>query len=94
MLVVVVVLVALGVLIVVGSAIRAVAAREDLVRLHLLAPVTSVGVPVLGLGVALEAGWTWTTATVALVVVLLAVTGPPLTGAIAHMVDARAQEDR
>ena len=92
--VVVAVLVALGVLIVVWSAIRAVIAREDLERLHMLAPVTSVGVPVLGLGVALQAGWTWTTGTVALIVVLLAVTGPPLTGAIAHMVDAREQEDR
>ena len=88
------ILVALGVLVVVWCAVRAAAARDDLVRLHMLAPVTALGVPLLGLGVALAAGWTWTTGTVALVVVLLAVTGPPLTGAIASMIGAAEGEGR
>jgi multisubunit Na+/H+ antiporter MnhG subunit len=88
------ILVSLGLLVVVACAIRAVAARDDLVRLHMLAPVTALGVPLLGLGVAIAAGWTWTTATVVLVVVLLAVTGPPLTGAIARMIDANEQARR
>jgi multicomponent Na+:H+ antiporter subunit G len=88
------ILVALGVLVIVACAIRAAAARDDLIRLHMLAPVTALGVPLLGLGVAIAAGWTWTTGTVALVVVLLAVTGPPLTGAIARMVAANEKEGR
>lgn len=83
------VLVALGVLVIVACAVRAVLARDDLVRLHFLAPVTALGVPLLGLGVAIAAGWTWTTGTVALTVVLLAITGPPLTGAIASMIAER-----
>jgi hypothetical protein len=88
------ILVALGILVIVACAIRAAAARDDLVRLHMLAPVTALGVPLLGLGVALDAGWTWTTGTVVLVVVLLAVTGPPLTGAIARMIVANEREAR
>ncbi|TDQ00880.1 monovalent cation/H(+) antiporter subunit G [Labedaea rhizosphaerae] len=88
------VLVALGILVVIGCAVRAAAARDDLVRLHMLAPVTALGVPLLGLGVAITASWTWTTGTVVLIVVLLAVTGPPLTGAIANMIAATEQEDR
>lgn len=93
MTVVTAILVALGISVVIGCAIRAVAARDDLVRLHMLAPVTALGVPLLGLGVAIAAGWTWTTGTVLLVVVLLAVTGPALTGAIANMIAATEQED-
>lgn len=85
------VVVSLGILVVIACAIRAATARDDLVRLHMLAPVTALGVPLLGLGVAIDTGWTWTTGTVVLVVVLLAVTGPPLTGAIARVIAANEE---
>jgi multicomponent Na+:H+ antiporter subunit G len=87
-----IVLLAAGILVIVATAVRALAAGDDLVRVHYLSPATSLGVPLVGLGIAITAGWTWTTATVALVVVLLAVTSAPLSAAIASTI-AEQEED-
>jgi multisubunit Na+/H+ antiporter MnhG subunit len=45
-------------------------------RLHLLAPVSSLGAPLIGAALVVQNGWGLTAGQVLLVVVLLAVTGP------------------
>jgi multicomponent Na+:H+ antiporter subunit G len=65
-----------GVGVVVLSSLSAVWLRGVFVRLHFLTPVTSVGGPLIGLGLAVENGWGITTGIVLLVVALLALTGP------------------
>jgi multicomponent Na+:H+ antiporter subunit G len=67
-----------GVGVVVLSSLSAVWLRGVFVRLHFLTPVTSVGGPLIGLGLAVENGWGITTGLVLLVVALLAMTGPVL----------------
>jgi multicomponent Na+:H+ antiporter subunit G len=52
------VLVFAGVAVVVVSALAMLRARTLLNRLHLLAPVTTLGAPLVGLGLALAGGWT------------------------------------
>jgi multicomponent Na+:H+ antiporter subunit G len=54
-------------------------------RLHFLAPVTSVGGPLIGAGLAVANGWNLTTATVLLTVAVLALTGPILGAAIGRL---------
>jgi multisubunit Na+/H+ antiporter MnhG subunit len=72
------VLVALGVTVVVLSALSTSLLPSLFPRLHLLTPVTSLGGPLVGAGLAVVNGWTLTTATVLLTVALLALTGPVL----------------
>lgn len=67
-----------GVGVVVLSSLSAVWLRGVFVRLHFLTPVTSVGGPLIGLGLAIENGWGITTGLILLVVALLAMTGPVL----------------
>jgi multicomponent Na+:H+ antiporter subunit G len=54
-------------------------------RLHALTAVTTVGSPLVGLGVAVSEGWTTATAMVLLIVAIVAVTGPVLGAATARM---------
>jgi len=79
------VLVTAGVLVVVCAALAALAFRRLYRRLHVLAPVSSVGGPLIGLGLAVTNGWSLTTATVLLVVAVLAMTGPVLGAATARL---------
>jgi multicomponent Na+:H+ antiporter subunit G len=79
-----------GVLVVVGSALRALVTRDALARLHLVTPVTSVGGPLLGLGLAITNGWTLATAQILFTVFLLALTGPVLGSATGRLAE-RAQ---
>jgi multicomponent Na+:H+ antiporter subunit G len=65
-----------GVTIVVLSSVSALWLRGVFVRLHYLAPVTSVGGPLIGLALAIENGWGITTALILLTVAILAFTGP------------------
>ncbi|VVJ25186.1 Uncharacterised protein [Amycolatopsis camponoti] len=84
------VLVFAGVAVVVLSALAMLRARTLLTRLHLLAPVTTLGGPLVGLGLALANGWTLGSGAILLTVVLLAVTGPVLQSA-AGRVEAQRQ---
>lgn len=85
------VLVTAGVLVVVCAALAALAFRGLFRRLHVLAAVSSVGGPLIGLGLAAANGWSLTTATDLLVVAVLAATGPVLGAATARLA---AQHDR
>lgn len=75
------VLLVIGVAVIVASALAALAFRRLEDRLHLLAPMTSVGVPLVGLSLAMEDGWGATSAEILLIVLLLAVAGPVLEAA-------------
>jgi monovalent cation/proton antiporter MnhG/PhaG subunit len=74
-----------GVLVVVLSAVAALALPPVHARLHALSPVTSLGGPLIGVGLALANGLNLTTATVLLIVILLAITGPVLVVAMARV---------
>ena len=82
------VLVFAGVAVVVVSALAMLRAKTLLNRLHLLAPVTTLGAPLVGVGLALTSGWNLGSGAILLTVVLLAVTGPVLQSA-AGRVEAR-----
>jgi multicomponent Na+:H+ antiporter subunit G len=71
-------LLAVGVAVAVGSAVGALVARDLRVRLHFLTPVTSLAGPLVGAAVVVDAGMGSTAVQAALLVVLLAITGPVL----------------
>lgn len=81
---------ATGCLVVVASCLAAVRARDVFTRLHLLSPTTSVGAPLVCLGLALYDGWTLTTGEILLVGLLLALTGPVIASATARVAAQRA----
>lgn len=81
---VVVVALALGCVVTVTSALTALLVRGTVRKLHHVTAVTSAGAPLIGLALVLANGWSLTSGTVVLVVVLLGVTGPVLGAAIAH----------
>jgi monovalent cation/proton antiporter MnhG/PhaG subunit len=54
-------------------------------RLHLTAPVTSLGGPLIGAAFVVENGWSTTSAEAVVIVVVLAVTGPAVTMAAARV---------
>jgi multicomponent Na+:H+ antiporter subunit G len=78
-----------GVVIVVLSCIGAMIARDTLPRLHLSAPITSIGAPLIGLGLCLQAGLGLTTASVILATVLVILVGPPLSAAVGRVAGQR-----
>lgn len=82
------VLVFAGVAVVVAASIAMLRADGLLNRLHLLAPVTTVGAPLVGAGLAVANGWTLGSGAILLTVALLAVTGPVLSSA-AGRIEAR-----
>jgi multicomponent Na+:H+ antiporter subunit G len=87
------VLIWLGVLVVLISAAAALVLRPVNPRLHALTPVTSLAGPLIGIGLAILNGFSLTTATVLLTVLLLAFTGPALTAAMARLATERAAAD-
>jgi multicomponent Na+:H+ antiporter subunit G len=84
------ILVFAGVAVVVVSALAMLRARTLLNRLHLLTPVTTLGAPLIGVGLALATGWNLTSGAILLTVVLLAVTSPVLQSATGR-VEAQRQ---
>jgi multisubunit Na+/H+ antiporter MnhG subunit len=78
------VLVAAGVLVCVAASVGAVVAGDVLDRLHFVAPVTSAGTPLIGLGLAVDTGWHLATATIVVTVAVVAITGPVLAAATAR----------
>jgi multicomponent Na+:H+ antiporter subunit G len=83
------VLVWLGVAVTVGSAVAAVALRPVYPRLHALTPVTVLAGPLVGVGLILRTGWTLTAATLLVITVLLAITGPALGAVTARLAAER-----
>ena len=80
-------LIGAGVLVCLLSAAGAVRARDVLDRLHFLTPVTSVGTPLIAIGLAVHAGWHLATALLLLCAAVLLPAGPVLasaTGRVAH----------
>ncbi|HET8598960.1 MAG TPA: monovalent cation/H(+) antiporter subunit G [Segeticoccus sp.] len=69
-------LLAAGLLVALTSSVAAFGLRGTRNRLHVLTPVTSVAGPLIGIALAIENGWTLTTAEILIVVLILAVTGP------------------
>ncbi|MEV4754238.1 monovalent cation/H(+) antiporter subunit G [Micromonospora sp. NPDC049559] len=78
--------VAAGVLVCVASALGAVACRDLLDRLHFVTPVTSLGTPLVGLGLAVDLGRHLAAALVVLTVAVAALAGPVLNAAIGQAV--------
>jgi multisubunit Na+/H+ antiporter MnhG subunit len=66
------------------ASVAAVVPRDLLDRLHVLAPVTSLGVPLIGVGLAVDTGWHLATALILLTVAVVAATGPVLAAATAR----------
>jgi multicomponent Na+:H+ antiporter subunit G len=89
--IVVAVLVGAGVVITVLATMAALVARSVYLRLHYLTVITSLAVPLAGVGLIVANGIGLTAASVLLIVVLQAVTGPVLGAAIAR---ANAQQDK
>lgn len=86
------ILVATGCAVTVASCIGALARRSGpFDRLHFVTPVTSVGCPLVAIGLSVEQGWGLTTASLLLVAGLLFVCGPVLEAATGRLM---AQTDR
>jgi len=81
---------AAGVLITLAASLAMLLFSRALDRLHLVTLATTLGVPLAGLGLALQNGWTMTTATVVLICVLLTASGPVLTAAAGRVAAQRA----
>ena len=79
------VLVAAGVLVCLLSAAGAVKARTVLDRLHFLTPVTSVGTPLIAVGLAVHAGWHLATALLLLCAAVMLPAGPVLASATGNV---------
>lgn len=76
-----------GVAVVVISCVAMLVLRTVYDRLHLLAPVTSLGGPLIGASLVLQNGWGLTSGQIIVVVVLLALSGPAAgvaTARVAH----------
>ncbi|WP_310962638.1 monovalent cation/H(+) antiporter subunit G [Nocardioides terrisoli] len=84
-----VVLFAAGVAVVVVSAVAVLAFREALDRLHLLTPTTTLGAPLVGLGLALDGGWTLPDAAILFSCLVLALTGPVIAAATTRTIVQR-----
>lgn len=80
------VLVYLGTAVVLASAAGMLRARALLTRLHLLSPASTVGAPLIGIGLAVGNGMHLGTVAILATVLLVAVTGPVLQSATARLV--------
>jgi multicomponent Na+:H+ antiporter subunit G len=80
-----------GCSVVVISSWAMLALRTVYDRLHLLAPVTSLGGPLIGAALLFQNGWGLTSGEIVLIVVLLALSGPAAGVATAR---AARQQDR
>lgn len=86
---------AAGILVGAGTLVAVVAALATLSgpvyrRLHFLTVLNSAAAPLIGAGAAVAGGWSLTTATVLMIVLLLLFTGPVLGAAIGRV---NAQRD-
>lgn len=82
-------LVVAGTIVVVAAALAALAARGAYHRLHLLTPITSLGGPLIALGLAIRDGAGLTTASILFPVGLLFLASPVTSAATARMLAQR-----
>jgi multisubunit Na+/H+ antiporter MnhG subunit len=80
---------AAGLAVVVLAPLTALRARHVYNRLHFVAPMTSLGAPLIGVALAIQNGWGLTTAQELFITGLLAVTGPVLAAATGRMAAQR-----
>jgi multicomponent Na+:H+ antiporter subunit G len=78
-----------GVAVVVLTTLASLRVRRAADRLHFLTPATALGSPLVGLGLALENGWSLTSAQIVLTCVLIMITGPVLTSAALRLAAQR-----
>lgn len=78
------VLVAAALAVVLFCSVGAVVAQHPLTRLHFLAPVTTIAVPLFCIAAALATGPTLGTATIVLIGLVLAIGSPVLSSAVAR----------
>ena len=79
-----------GVLVTVAASLAMLLLSGALDRLHMVSLTTTLGVPLVGLGLALQNCWSTTTATIVLICVLLTASGPVLTAATGRVAAQRA----
>jgi len=79
-------LAATGTAIMIASALAAVAAPTTFARLHYVTPLTSLGGPLLAVGLSVDSGANLTTASILLPTALLFLCGPILTAAVGRAV--------
>lgn len=78
-----------GVAVVVLSALASLRVRRPEARAHFLTPTTSLGTPLVGVGLVLHDGWSLTSAQIALTCALLMVAGPVLASATVRVASQR-----
>ncbi len=83
------ILVTAGVLVCVASALGVLLPHSVLRRIHFLTPVTSLGAPLVGVGLAVDSGLHLSTALILFTTVVLVVTGPVLAAATARVAAQR-----
>lgn len=67
------------------SALGAGALPRVFDRLHLLAATTSLGAPLIGVGLMISQGWTESSAMIAMTIVLVAVSSPVISAATGRL---------
>lgn len=78
-------LVALGTAVTVASGLAAALRKGPFDRLHFVTPITSLGCPLVAIGLCVEQGWGLTAASLLLVAGLLFVAGPFLEAATGRL---------
>jgi multicomponent Na+:H+ antiporter subunit G len=78
-----------GIAVVAASSVAALALPHTLDRMHTVTPATSLGAPLIGLGIAVDQGWNLTTAEVLVICTLVALTGPIVASATGRMAAQR-----
>lgn len=77
---------ALGTAVTIAACIGAVLMRTSVFdRMHFVTPITSLGCPLVAIGLSIEQGWGLTTASILLVAGLLFMAGPPLEAATGRL---------
>lgn len=78
-----------GVAVVVLAVLASLRVRRPEDRVHYLTPTTSLGTPLVGLGLVLQSGWSLASAQIILTCALLMITGPVLAAATVRVAAQR-----
>ncbi|MBO0866017.1 MAG: monovalent cation/H(+) antiporter subunit G [Mycobacterium sp.] len=76
-----------GVAVMVTSALGAAAQPRVFDRLHLLTVTTSLGVPLIGVGLVISQGWSESSAMIAVTIVFILVSSPVISAATARLTE-------
>lgn len=83
-------LLAAGVAMCLVSTLGMLAVPDPMTRLHLLTPVTSVGVPLIAVAIVVDTGLSRSAVKVLLIAMLVALAGPALSSATGRVIGQRA----